>query len=175
MRWSGEPSPRVFDCNTPYGGRTQRGNEGDRPIALQQTVRKPGVGSSVFLCSWGTASGHHSWQDRCTVDVPLAPIAGHLCGTARRQSPCPAPFPPIHHLSTICPTHSCRLPPVLGGRPAPFPLPSYLVGCLFPRGNRFETFRVSVWGRCKGGLPTPTSGGAHSPEIVSLASLCGCC
>ena len=40
------------------------------------------------------------------------------------------------------------------------------MGCLFPRGNRFETFRVSVWGRCKGGLPTPTSGGAHSPEVI---------
>ena len=85
---------------------------------------------------------------------------------ARRQSPCPAPFPLIHHLSTICPTHPCRLPPVLGGTSAPFPLPSYLPGCPFPRGNRFETFRVSIWGRCKDGVPTPTSGGAHSPEVI---------
>ena len=27
-------------------------------------------------------------------------------------------------------------------------------------------FRVSVWGRCKGGVPTPTSRGAHSPEVI---------
>ena len=66
----------------------------------------------------------------------------------------------------MCPTNSCRLPPVLGGRLAPFPLPFYLVGCPFPGGNRFESFRVSVWGRCKGGVPTPTSVGARSPEVI---------
>ena len=102
------------------------------------------------------------------------PILGATHGAPGSQPPNlppiprPAPFPLIHHLSTMCPTHCCHLPPVLGGRPAPFPLPSYLLGCPFPRGNRFETFRISVWGRCKAEVPSPTSGGAHSLEVIVL-------
>ena len=129
--------------------------------------------TSVTFC--GGCPGYHGQAWPITGPRFLGPTHGAPGSQPPSPPPIPLPCalpsdpPPIHHLShplLSSSPYSCRLPPVLGGRPAPFPLPSYLVGCLFPGGNRFETFRVSVWGRCKGGLPTPTSGGAHSPEVI---------
>ena len=33
-------------------------------------------------------------------------------------------------------------------------------------GYHGQAWPITVWGRCKGGLPTPTSRGAHSPEVI---------